>query len=68
MAYKRKYCKGAQVKSVDEFLKAPGNQYFIWHGKTLHKQVLLHWQVETLDRLIREGWIFFADRCGDGGE
>lgn len=68
MGYKRKYCKGAQVKSVDEFLKTPGNQYFIWLGKTLHKQVLLHFQVESLDRAISEGWVFFAKRCENEGE
>ena len=51
MAYKRKYRQGAQVKSIEDFLHSPETQYFFWHGRTVHKQVFMHWQ---LDMLIRE--------------
>ena len=48
MAYKRKYKQGARVKSIEDFLHSPETQYFFWHGRTVHKQVFMHWQVDTL--------------------
>lgn len=60
MAYKRKYRQGARVKSIEEFLRASETYYFWWHGRTVHKQVFLHWQVELLVRVIGVGDLYFA--------
>ena len=62
MAYKRKYKQGAQVKSIEDFLHSPETQYFFWHGKTVHKQVFMHWQVAELIRSIGRGLLYFADK------
>lgn len=62
MAYKRKYRQGAQVKSIEDFLYSPDTQYFFWHGKTVHKQVFMHWQVDSLIRSIGRGFLYFADK------
>lgn len=62
MAYKRKYKQGARVKSIEDFLHSPETQYFFWHGKTVHKQVLMHWQVAELIRSIGRGLLYFADK------
>ncbi len=70
MAYKRKYRQGAQVKSIEDFLHSLDTQYFFWHGKTVHKQVFMHWQVDSLIRSIGRGFLYFADKNvpadGDG--
>lgn len=60
MAYKRKYRQGARVKSIEEFLRSSETQYFWWHGRTVHKQVFLHWQVDTLIKVIGGGCLYFA--------
>lgn len=52
MAYKRKYRQGARVKSIEDFLHSPETQYFFWLGRTLHKQVFMHWQLDLLIRVI----------------
>lgn len=62
MAYKRKYKQGARVKSIEDFLHSPETQYFFWHGKTVHKQVFMHWQVAELIRSIGRGLLYFADK------
>lgn len=62
MAYKRKYKQGARVKSIEDFLRPPETQYFFWHGRTVHKQVFMHWQVDTLIRVIGGGRLYFADK------
>ena len=62
MAYKRKYRQGARVKSIEDFLHSPETQYFFWHGKTVHKQVFMHWQVAELIRSIGRGLLYFADK------
>lgn len=62
MAYKRKYRQGAQVKSIEDFLHSPETQYFFWHGKTVHKQVFMHWQLDALIRVIGGGLLYFADK------
>ena len=62
MAYTRKYRQGARVKSIEDFLNSPETQYFLWHGRTVHKQVFMHWQVDTLIRVIGYGHLYFADK------
>lgn len=62
MAYKRKYKQGVRVKSIEDFLHSPETQYFFWHGKTVHKQVLMHWQLNTLIREIGGRHLYFADK------
>ena len=62
MACTRKYRQGARVKSIEDFLHSPVTQYFFWHGKTVHKQVFMHWQVDTLIRVIGRGLLYFADK------
>ena len=62
MAYKRKYRQGARVKSIEDFLQAPETQYFFWFGKTIHKQVFMHWQLDMLIREIGGGLLYFADK------
>lgn len=62
MAYKRKYRQGAQVKSIEDFLHSPETQYFFWHGRTVHKQVFMHWQVDELIKFIGGGCLYFADK------
>lgn len=62
MAYKRKYKQEARVKSIEDFLRPPETQYFFWHGRTVHKQVFMHWQVDTLIRVIGGGRLYFADK------
>ena len=62
MAYKRKYRQGARVKSIEDFLHSPETQYFFWHGKTVHKQVFMHWQLYMLISEIGGGLLYFADK------
>lgn len=62
MAYKRKYSQGARVKSIEDFLHSPETQYFFWLGRTLHKQVFMHWQLDLLIRVIGGGRLYFADK------
>lgn len=62
MAYTRKYRQGAQVKSIEDFLRSPETQYFFWFGRPLHKQVFMHWQVDELIRFIGRGLLYFADK------
>ena len=61
MAYTRKYRQGEQVKSIEDFLHSPETQHFFWHGRTIHKQVFMHWQVALLIRAIDRGLLYFAD-------
>lgn len=60
MAYTRKYRQGAQVKSIEDFLHSPETQYFFWHGRTIHKQVFMHWQLDMLIREIGGRHLYFA--------
>ena len=62
MAYKRKYKQGVRVKSIEDFLHSPETQYFFWHGRTVHKQVFMHWQLDMLIREIGGGCLYFADK------
>lgn len=62
MAYTRKYRQGTPVKSIEDFLHSPETQYFFRLGRTLHKQVFMHWQVDTLIRAIGNGHLYFADK------
>lgn len=62
MAYTRKYRQGARVKSIEDFLNSPETQYFFWFGKTIHKQVFMHWQLDMLIRHIGIGVLYFADK------
>ena len=62
MAYKRKYKQGAQVKSIEDFLHSPEMQYFFWHGRTVHKQAFMHWQLDMLIREIGGRHLYFADK------
>jgi hypothetical protein len=62
MAYTRKYRQGAQVKSIEGFLHSPETQYFFWHGRTIHKQVFMHWQLDMLIREIGCRHLYFADK------
>ena len=62
MAYKRKYKQGTRVKSIEDFLNSPETQYFFWHGRTVHKQVFMHWQLDMLIREIGGGLLYFADK------
>ena len=62
MAYVRKYKQGVRVKSIEDFLHSPETQYFFWNGKTVHKQVFMHWQLNTLIREIGGRHLYFADK------
>lgn len=62
MAYTRKYRQGARVKSIEDFLHSPETQYFFWFGRPLHKQVLMHWQLDMLIRVIVRGLLYIADK------
>lgn len=62
MAYKRKYRQGTRVKSIEDFLHSSETQYFFWHGRTVHKQVFMHWQLDMLIREIGGGHLCFADK------
>ena len=62
MEYKRKYKQGARVKSIEDFLNSPETQCFFWLRKTVHKQVLMNWQLNMLIRVIGGGRLYFADK------
>lgn len=62
MAYTRKYRQGAQVKSIEDFLHSPETQYFFWHGRAIHKQVFMHWQLDMIIREIGGRHLYFADK------
>lgn len=62
MAYTRKYRQGTRVKSIEDFLHSPETQYFFWHGRTIHKQVFMQWQLDMLIRVIGRGLLYFADK------
>lgn len=62
MAYTRKYRQGTRVKSIEDFLHSPETQYFFWQGRTVHKQVFMHWQLDMLISEIGGGLLYFADK------
>lgn len=68
MAYTRKYRQGAQVKSVEDFLHSPETQFFFWNGRTVHKQVFMHWQFDMLIGVIGRGHLYFADKTVSADE
>ena len=63
----RKYRAG----NAAEIIHAPETQYFVFRtgtiDKTLHKQILMSWQVRTLVRFVGHGWIYWADPANDVG-
>ncbi len=60
---KRKFKKGAQVKSLDELFQ---HDYFIVNGKTLCAGWCQSWTLRTAQGYIREGAIFVAQRLKNG--
>lgn len=60
---KRKFKKGAKVKSLDDFMKYP---YFIVNGKTFCAGWCRGWQLNTAMGYISSGRAFVAERLTNG--
>lgn len=60
---KRKFKKGAQVKSLDELFQ---HEYFIVNGKTTHCGWCRAWQLGTARRYIERGCIHVAVKLTNG--
>lgn len=62
MAYKRKYCKGGKITSLDELAK----QKFVYcYDKILHNGWFGSWQFSFAKRMIDRGVIFYAVKKED---
>ncbi len=60
---KRKFKKGAQVRSLDEFFL---HEYFIVNGKTQHSGWCRAWQLGLARLYIERGAVFVAEPITDG--
>lgn len=60
---KRKFKKGAQVRSLDEFFL---HEYFIVNGKTQHCGWCRAWQLGLARHYIERGAVFVAVRLTNG--
>lgn len=60
---KRKYKKGAQVKSLDEFFQ---HEHFIVNGKTQHRGWCQSWQLGLARHYIERGLVYVAVRLTNG--
>lgn len=59
MAYKRKYCKGERITSLEEL----ANQEFIFfHHKITHNGWFMSWQFRMAKSLIDRGVLYYAVR------
>ena len=56
---KRKFVTGEKVTSLDDFMS---NDWFMWQGRTVHREFFLSFQARLLFRLIDEGCIYKAIR------
>lgn len=65
----RKYRAGNRIHDAAEIIHAPETQYFVFRtgtiDKTLHKQILMSWQVRTLVRFVGHGLIYWAEPAND---
>lgn len=60
---KRKYKKGALVKSLDELFL---HEYFIVNGKTRHRGWVQSWQLGLARKYIERGAVYVAVRLTNG--
>ena len=61
----RKYKRGKQIKSVGEFEQSKSLWFMVRYGveeKTTHYGFLISWQYHLLERFIKAGRIFEAER------
>lgn len=66
MAYKKKFKKGDQIKSLDQVVVLFNQKAFIWaHGKAYHYGWWSSWSFMTFYRLIWRGSLFYAVRVGN---
>ena len=53
----RKYRPGKQIASLEDLLKCT---FVIWHGKTVHVEVIKSWQLRVVNRVIHNGSLYEA--------
>ena len=61
----RKYKRGKQIKSVGEFEQSKSLWFMVRYGveeKTTHLGFLISWPYHLLERVIKAGRIFEAER------
>lgn len=61
---KRKYKRGAQIKTIAEFDQCESKWFVIRypdHDKTLHRSFIISWQYRTLLGFINRGMLYKAD-------
>ena len=58
---KRMYEPSVQIGSMSEFAQC-GSEWFIWHGKTTHRAVLISLQYRVLENAINNGYVWTAKR------
>ena len=62
MAYKKKYCKGAKIESLDELAE----QEFVYcHNKILHCGWFMSWQFGLAKRFLERGYLYRAERVSE---
>jgi hypothetical protein len=59
MSYKRKYRKGAKIRSLDELAK---QEFIYFHDKITHAGWFLSWQFRLAARYIQRGYLHYAER------
>lgn len=62
---KRKYIPEIKVPNIAVFSML-NNKWFIFNGKTVHREVLKSFQYRTLERVIHSGLVFVAMEVRDG--
>ena len=62
MAYKRKYCKGKQITSLDELAK---QEFIYFFDKITHNGWFMSWQFRMAKRFIERGFLYCAERTAN---
>lgn len=60
--YKRKYCKGAKITSLDELA---GQEFIYFFDKITHNGWFCSWQLSLARRYIERDCLYYAERITD---
>lgn len=60
MAYKRKYCKGDKIKSLDELAK---QKFVYFYDKITHNGWFMSWQFRLAKHFLERGCLFYAENA-----
>lgn len=58
---KRKYEKGQQIRTMEQFVNWIDNHSFIyWNGKIYHRGWVTSWQYKMIESIVKSGRVFEA--------